>query len=223
MSDVIGTPMDTAPPTTIGGKPTKNYYTGLATNLDEINRRLAAPIPPVTALGTPATGGALTLSGALSAASVATAEADVRHGARSLLIHASSILPSIPNTSPSSNNMFSYSGGAVNHPGSSNSATAGMPINLLIGDRITALGVYVTGNVGGTWTAKLFKITNTGTTTQIGSTMTVAALATDQTLTISGLSETCVDATFYYVEWTANTIGLAGARIYGAKVIYDRP
>lgn len=103
------------------------------------------------------------------------------------------------------------------------SSQLSFPIEIDVGQRIKTIHAYVRGTAtGGTVTLKAWKSTRTGSETQLGSTQTTSAAATDQTLTISGLTETAVAETLYQVA-----IGGAepneGQRLYGIAVVLDRP
>lgn len=82
--------MNTGIARVIGSKPQQTYYQQEAKWKAEVAEFITTPLDLVPdTLADPATGGTLTLTGALSAATVTTAEADIRHGNRVLEIQAS--------------------------------------------------------------------------------------------------------------------------------------
>lgn len=216
---VIGDKLGPIIPPYPNGKPERNQNFRPQDTFNRVVLQvLENGIPPPSALADPATGGALTLTGALT-----IGEADLHHGPRTLLIHGYALRQLQNNATYSGGAWWLDSGlsGSFSSPTASTAAAAGAVIPLTIGDRIQSLVMQLKGTVAGTMAFKAWKMTSTATHTQIGGTQTSTAAATDQTLTISGLTETVVDNTYYYLEVTPSAVGVGS--VYGFKVIYDRP
>lgn len=229
--------MQTAAPTTVGGKPGGvGYYQRAASFFSEIKQRLENPIPAVTLLGSPASGGILNLSGAfsaasaiiagaLSAASLTTAEGDVRHGDRTLIVPSAMLAMSSATTSAPTIGSAAISAIVATWGGFTGAgAFAYFPIPLCAGDRIKAVTVYANVVSTAGKTVKVFKsgaVDTSGSTTQIGSTATFTTTTGIQSVLISGLTEVLAIGQQYWIEVGFSTAGTY--RIGWAEITYDHP
>lgn len=102
-----------------------------------------------------------------------------------------------------------------------------LPVPLLIGDRIKSVKMYGRQDNAVAWTMKLYKndmLADPATWTQVGSTQT-ASTGADASIqvTLSGLTETLVTGTRYYVRWNADADAApTRATVYGIEITYDR-
>lgn len=144
-------------------------------------------------------------------AGLETNEADVRHGEYSVMLPASMGEPeaTIGTGGLSSPTFYWTSTSAFNIQ---------FPLPMGIGDRLKSVSVYIK-DTGSTVTLKVYRSAlPAGTGTQRGSTQTSAGNTTDQTLTVSGLTDTVADGQAFQALVTCP----ANALVYGAKLIFDR-
>lgn len=215
------------PPVTELGDPAA----GGTLNLSGTLSAAVAAITGALSAGSVAAASAI-FSGALSAASVATAEGDIRHGQRKLMLAAvaftgraqdfTTIANFVQNRTGSSNNGSTRSR-VTGSTSPSNISAAGIPLS--VGDRIISIDVYCLGTTTRAPSMSVWKnlMTAAAVSTQIGTTHTGAATATQQKLSQTGLTEVIADETEYWIEFLHSGSALAADDLYGARIIYDRP
>lgn len=161
----------------------------------------------------------VTAAAAVSGATVATAQADIKHAARTVPIAAATGQPGSTAT---------WVPGSRHWTVPSNAATSVVvvPLPVSVGDRITGGSLYgASANAAGNdkYTFQLFKKPMTsGAETQLGTTQT-AGVNGDISLPISGLTETVVAGTQYYAVFAGNGVGAGTRTLYGVEVTFDRP
>lgn len=226
------------PPKSLGGKPETHYYREMDAwsqskdvQIAAAQKAIANP-PPVTVLGSPATGGDLTLSGNLTAntilsGSVKIFDPDVSHAARKLMLHASAFRNRTDDYITIGNFVQMVAGEASPELTSASGAPSEPVwacIPLSIGDRILEVDLYVRGAApaSNVVTLKVWKqdLTTLAAPSQLGATLTSVNTATAQTLARTGLTEVVADGFGYFLSALITT-GTPGIR--GARVIYDRP
>lgn len=95
------------------------------------------------------------------------------------------------------------------------------PIVLTGSERIKEVKAHIKDESGLAVTMKLFKSTKTGGNTQVGSTQTSSSAGTDQTLSLTGLTETIDSNEFFHILITSAASGVA-QRSYACEVLFDR-
>lgn len=100
------------------------------------------------------------------------------------------------------------------------------PLDLLVGDRIKSVKIYGrTGGASAQFAGKVWKRAMTSAAaSQLGTTQTTSNGGTaDDSVTISGLTETVVAGTQYFAEFQTSGITVANRMCYGLELTYDRP
>lgn len=216
------------PPKSLAGKPEPNWFRlmdqwtqGKDADIQSLQAQVSGAVT-LAAVQALLAGGTAPIFGT----QVQTAEADIRHGQRKLMLPAV-MFQSRTNDYVTLNNFPQ----PENVEGARHISAAGAspcpvwcPIPLTVGDRIVEVDVYVDGNVSGTPVLKVWKLLMTAATgtaaTQIGATITGTNTATIQTLARTGLTETIADATEY---WLSCALGGGTEAVRGGRVIFDRP
>lgn len=216
--NIIGAPMMTKRPTTVGGQATDNWHTQDGKWRDEITERVQTPLPPVTVLGSPASGVALSLSGAFSAASVLTPEADIRHGTRVVHFGPVSGRPSV--------GAPVFTGGAtVNTGWASVAAADAVEFSLdpfAVGDRILQVFCYGTATAAQQWSATFYTLNMlTGAATALGTVLSTVGAVRRFRQVFNGTFTIANDNSCLLLEWTSVAAG--GMSVYGVEVLFDRP
>lgn len=98
-----------------------------------------------------------------------------------------------------------------------------VPIVLNAGERIQAVRARVHGHTSQTITLEVYRTVGDGTATQIGTTQTSATTSTNQTLAITGLTETVGTGTTSYVAKIEPTDAITSLTFMHLEVDYDRP
>ena len=116
---------------------------------------------------------------------------------------------------------FSESGGYLSAAGGGGAyQTRAVPISgLLVGARIEEVHATVRGNAGGILTMSVHR-SDVGGVTDLGSDDTTAA-ATDQGLSVTGMTEIVEIGESYYIKFKSDTLDL-GYRIYEIRVKFRR-
>jgi hypothetical protein len=166
----------------------------------------------------------VTASGAISGATVTTAEAGIRRGEATVSLSPfdARVWDGVDDSTVS----IARNGGTGTwYISLTASEYCLIPLHVTQGDRIKAVTVQVmdTNAGSGAVTAKLFKATfaTAATRTQVGATQTSAADGTEQTLTISGLTESVAASVHYYIEIQAQA-SVVGARYFGGTCVTDK-
>jgi hypothetical protein len=151
--------------------------------------------------------------------SVKTAEADIKHGDRITQLPASLALVS---------SSWAHLFGTSTTPdqitaGTTANADASFGLVLPVGARLKAWKVRVldVNSGGATLSATLWKRSNGGNQTQVGSTQTSAANGTEQDIGQSGLTETVATGTYYRIN-VRNDNTTNGKAAYYCEYTYDR-
>ena len=161
------------------------------------------------------TAGTATVTGAASAASVTTAEAQARHADCTVLVPASD--------GQSASALF---GTTMWAGGAGLGSTVCFPIKLPLGSRLKSVTGYVhTG--ADTMAFKVFKYdpTAAGTTptpTQLGSTQTSAGDSATHSPSVTGLTDTADATEAFYAEVTFGASSTTGQTCRGVSYTYDR-
>jgi hypothetical protein len=170
----------------------------------------------VTASSTLVATGLITANGGVTAGAnqnvTVSGTGDLKHGSRVKLISFAAFYldtspASLTNDSIQSNNLFACVA----------------DIGLDVGDRITRIDVYVRDNATGpTQITAAFKSLTmaTGTAAVIASVLS-AANGTDQTLSMTGLSQTVAAGVSLYIRCVQSAAN--ASKYYGAQITYDRP
>lgn len=112
----------------------------------------------------------------------------------------------------------------LSHPTAVAGVLARAAIPLTVGDRIHAVDVFVRGDVTVAFSIKAWKADAAGVITQLGATQTTAIAASDQILTIPGLTEVIASGSAYCIEAVPNAAAAAAtAGIRVVRITYDRP
>lgn len=179
---------------------------------------MAPSVTSVTATGavscaTIAASGAVTVASVVASGHVTTGEDDIRHGERTMELSIADSLPGSTSQLPDATGQY-----LTTNVGS-NDVTL-FPINIPVGSRLTSASVLVRGNATDAMTMTLYACYGGFVApTSLGSDTSNVALAND-TLTVSGLTETVVSAErlYIHVDWGDNI----DKRIYGARYTFDR-
>lgn len=140
------------------------------------------------------------------------ADADVKHGTRTVYYHAGVGVPTAGSAFTAGTSMF-WQGAAAGD-------TVVVPLKQAINERVTAVSVYGRSAGVTAWTWKLWQQNlSTGTVTQIGSTQTSGTAAFIEKKSITGLTTTIASDIVIVAEWTA---GANGNRVYGVEVQFDK-
>jgi hypothetical protein len=151
---------------------------------------------------------------------VQTAEADVRHAARTIRV-AHPAVEWISSTGAPDLTLVTrnFSGIAQRTATSGGSTATGLlAIEVPVGVTITTVVAQVKGSTGTPPVVRLVSVSSTGSTSTVGS-QTASAAATDQTLTIGSLAAST--ASLWYVIEVDLTD--SGARLYAVTYTYTRP
>lgn len=170
----------------------------------------------ITAVGGVA--GALAVTGALSGASVATAEADIRHG--TVTIHKG------PSGGVKAAGAPAYTGGATAISGWQSTAAADaidFDLDFLkVGDRVLSAFMYGTAAVGVQWSGTLSTLNLvTGANAVLGTINSGINAARAFKQVFSGSFTVPNTNTVLVMQWVS--IGGAGQQVFGVEVNYDRP
>lgn len=173
---------------------------------------------PATALGSPATGGSLTLSGVLTAATVVTGDPDVSHGIVTLRYGAR--LAQIVSGAPA------YTGG-----NSVNTGWIAVVANDTLrfdfggfkdGDRLIEISVYAKGSVALHWTATSYELDlGNGGTATLATFNSVNNDPRQKRIVYSSAGLTIGPDIALSLEWVAT--GGTGQALFGAELKLDRP
>ena len=202
--NVVGDPMLTKPPSTVGNAPTSTWWTGLAKWMAEVSERLQNGL--------------------------STTDPDVRHGTRNLMLHHALFTSRTQDYITVGNYVQPENAADGNRKQNANSGAPSNPlwccIPLSVGDRILEVDLYVEGVAGVTGNLKVWKFDMAvaaiaGTATQLGATVTSASATTVQTLARTGLTEVVADGFGYFISATLGA-NLAYS-VRGARVLFDRP
>lgn len=164
----------------------------------------------------PTTGTSLTLSGALSAASVATAEADSRHGPKTLHYGPADMHPAV--------GAPTYVGGATVNTGWQSTAAADAVDfdvgGLAVGDRVLSVWVYGRASAAQQWSATLFQLNLlTGAVVTLGTVNSgVGAVRLAKQVFNGGF--TMPADTILRVQWVSVAAG--GMTVHGGECQFDR-
>jgi hypothetical protein len=161
--------------------------------------------------------GDISATGTVTGVGVATTEADIRHGSRTVPLTSSAFRGhngDWGDENPSGGSAY------LSPTASGGGANASYNIPIAVGDTLTEVRVYVRGNATDGVALRLYEVDlTTGATTQRGTTQTAALSATDQTLTITGLSLVPTATTAYLISVLANH---SDHRIYGGHFKVSR-
>jgi hypothetical protein len=158
----------------------------------------------------------LTVASVSASDFVETTEADIRHGSRTALIAAAAGV-----AHPVSATSWQLVGYWL-VPTAANEYVE-FPLPLAIGDRLASVNVRVRDTSGGhTLSMDVKKVDNTGTFTALGSTQTSAGDGTNQTLSVSGLTETAATNSYYLVQIVTDDATCTTHRVYGVQMTFDR-
>lgn len=154
-------------------------------------------------------------TGAISAPSVTTAEADIRHGPKPIHFGPTSFRPSV--------GAPVYTGGATVNSGwqaAPNEQMGGDLDPLAVGDRVLSVFAYGTATAGNQWSATLSTVNlTTGANAVLGTGLSgLGAIRRFKQIFLG--SYVVVGDTYLHLEWTA--IG-AAMSFWGAELTYDRP
>lgn len=238
--NILGAPMPVQPPRAVDALRGAKFEQQDARWKQVVQERLqkALPAPDLTTFGDITTG-AIAAAGAITApslvatgditagddliatdnvsgASVTTPEADIRHGDRTVMIHASAFqknTASNPTYLTATAKWVSVSGGVV---------LVHASLSLAVGDRVKQIVAYVQPNTAsGEVRLRFFKMSSAAALTQVGGTITSTTGTTPEALTLGSLTETIATATGYYVEIELESLSVS--QFFFVAVTYDRP
>jgi len=159
-------------------------------------------------------------TGTVQADAFITAEADARHGERTVNIPASAAF--VMGTTADAHWYHTLATPFHLAASATNPSYAFFPLPCAVGDRIKSVSARVRGVSGGQISLKLFSADTDGALTQIGSTQTSGTSGTDETLTVGSLTTTCAANTTYVLELSKVGTTAVTPRVYRGSVTFDR-